>query len=241
MSKTAGMTLASFSIDRLRRDMNWGYIATWQHLVEACMKKHRSIDFGAVTVGGKLFAGWLVRERDRFVDANEHRAVEPDWSNDSLLCDAPLVERLLAAMVDPDDAVAEKIARLTEGAVLPDMWARLAMDEGAAGACAAPVTAGDIHRRLKPIDWGQVSVKETPKPQPVEIAPGIDARHTHGTLGRDVPSGPLFHTVIDKRHDGHFVVTGMGMAFRLDLAAAQSLRSGLDEAIAHVLDQRKAA
>lgn len=58
----------------------------------------------------------------------------------------------------------------------------------------------------------------------------IAEHYVGGSLGQ-VPSGPLFSAIVSRRHGGAFVVTGMGLALRLDRASAVALRDTIDGAL----------
>lgn len=60
--------------------------------------------------------------------------------------------------------------------------------------------------------------------------PNVAEHYVGGVLGQ-VPSGPLFSAIVSRRHGGAFVVTGMGMAVRLDRASGIALRDAIDTAL----------
>lgn len=136
-------------------------------------------------------------------------------------------DRLLDGELVPaaDSWLSAEIADLTKGEVLPEHFEQSYADIVAA---APEDDAGDLMRgkaEAEAVAADAAPVDDAP------CAPAIKPHYCHGALG-SVPAGPLFHALVDKRHGGPIVLTGMGLALRLTVAAALAMRASLDAGIA---------
>lgn len=112
------------------------------------------------------------------------------------------VERMLSGQKLPCAGWRERIAQITRGFILPEMWDREA--------------GGDIQRDVRR-EFVTVEVGETPAFDPV-IEAGDDPDTLAVVRGRlgETPSGPLFsHVIGPPSNPNSFVITGLGIALHL--------------------------
>lgn len=202
-----------FSLEALSRDAGVDVSGHWHDIVDACRDKWLSDRDVTVTEGGETLAKWIFGHGPLSVTNND---MDP-------LADGDLIERIMAGTVEPSPEIAEMLCRRTGGMVLPSMFRRVATL---------------YHDLLDLRHLNAEILRKKYNAVSAEIAAeGITPGCCHGALGRDAPSGLLFQCIRDVRHGGAFIVTGLGLAVRLDLSTAIALRDAIDEGIGHERDR----
>ncbi|MDX3885570.1 MAG: hypothetical protein QHC65_14205 [Sphingomonas sp.] len=152
--------------------------------------------------GSIALAAWLLADEARAI--REARRGGP-------LSMGHATRRLLCGAIEPSPTLADAIARMTEGAVTPEMWAQPACHE---------------------ISGKRASIAVVDDPAPAfDPRPFADTYAEPGVLG-ETPAGPLFGVVRPTRACPYYEVHGYGLALRLNPAAAAALHGALDLALA---------
>lgn len=208
-----------------------------EQLIVACQIKHLGfVDGHPSSEGARALAAWLLEHRET-VDAVPR-------AGGHVLNSGSTIERILAGDIVPEDGIAAEIARLTDGAVLPEMFERAAPSQETqdADGAAAPCPQADG----KAPESGAVIPCSLPCPAPSshQALPDVDRCASANTLpamgglGGALPPGRLFVPIADSRFGEGFVLTGCGIALNLDESTAAAMRTAIDDGLEHLRARR---
>lgn len=130
------------------------------------------------------------------------------------------IRRLLCGAIGPSEILADAVAHMTAGAVLPDMWSMaLPVEEPSEEYPRASGTAREAPGVSVSADAKRIEDRARTQKTPAAV------------LG-ETPPGPLFGCVPPSRTCPYYEVHGLGLAFRLDPAGAGALYGALADALA---------
>lgn len=199
-----------------------------EQLIVACQIKHLGfVDGHQPSEGARALAAWLLAHRET-VDAGPRAGGHP-------LNSGSTIERILAGDIVPEEGFAVEIARMTEGAVLPEMFERASPAHETPDADG--VTPPSPQADGKAPEAGAVPPCSLPCPAPSSH----QALPEMGGLGGALPPGRLFVPIADSRFGDGFVLTGCGIALNLDESTAAAMRAAIDAGLAHLRARRDGA
>lgn len=222
-----------------------------EQLIVACQIKHLGfVDGHPSSEGARALAAWLLEHRET-VDAVPR-------AGGHVLNSGSTIERILAGDIVPEEGIAAEIARLTDGAVLPEMFERAAPSQetpdadGAAAPCPqadgkAPEAGAVIPCSLPcPAPSSHQALPDVHRCASANTLPGVDPCASANTLpamgglGGALPPGRLFVPIADSRFGEGFVLTGCGIALNLDESTAAAMRTAIDDGLEHLRARRGA-
>ncbi|ARS29058.1 hypothetical protein [Sphingomonas sp. KC8] len=135
------------------------------------------------------------------------------------------IRRLLCGAIGPSEMLADQIAQMSGGAVLPKLWElALPVDDVDWWAAATPPVLPET-----PVWFGYDPGSCVHyDPGSIDGNPSVDRPAVLG----ETPPGPLFGCVPPTRTCPYYEVHGLGLAFRLDPAGAGALYGALGDALA---------
>lgn len=207
-----------FSIEQLRSAADLPSIHSATQLIHACAVRHwgedHASDMAPPSRGALGLAQFLI---------DNAAGLERPLPGSSLLLRGDMLERLMIGMMLPTDDVAQAIAHMTGGAVLPEQF-----DEGFPyDGTSTLAMAQDEAPAVDPANGDPATG--------VAVAADVPA---FGVLGGQLPSGRLFHIIGDTRLPNGFLLSGCGLLVGLDESTALAMRSAIDAGIAHLRDVR---
>jgi hypothetical protein len=198
-----------------------------EQLIVACQIKHLGfVDGHPSSEGARALAAWLLAHRET-IDAVPR-------AGGHVLNSGSTIERILAGDIVPEEAFAAEVARMTEGAVLPEMFER------AAPAYETP----DADGVTPPCPQADGKAPEAEAVIPCSLPCPAPSSHQAlpemGGLGGALPPGRLFVPIADSRFGEGFVLTGCGIALNLDESTAAAMRAAIDAGLDHLRARRGA-